>query len=348
MPRGAGRADGEDLGQAFGIHHGLHGGVGQQALEFGGKDQAGALLPVEQRLDAEVVPRQDEALGRFVPDGEGKDAVEPPGGLLSPGQVGGQHHLRVGAGGEGVAQGLQLPAQFRRVVELAVVRQDHGAAAPLPHHGLDAPGRVDDDQPPLADGRVAGDPVAVLVRAAAREGAGHGFKYRRFLAQIPFPVDPSRDAAHGLRPPSSGGGGIAGRLPIGAAAHPRPSGPRSTGTPLDPGRSAHPGPAPCLGLELPSQLPGFPRQGPGSPGRAGRALGGRAGAGAHPAAWAIVRRLPWAVPVRPEPHLRRSPVQGRTRRRPARQGRGRRCSFERFQPASSRQGMVRGGSGRDR
>ncbi|MNO99101.1 hypothetical protein D3C76_908660 [compost metagenome] len=95
----------------------------QQRRQAGGEAQALAGLRQVQRLDAEAVAGEEQAPAVALPDGEGEHAVEPWQQFGAPGVIALEQHFGVAAGEEAVAEGFQLRAQFRVVVDGAVEHQ---------------------------------------------------------------------------------------------------------------------------------------------------------------------------------------------------------------------------------
>ncbi len=95
----------------------------EQRRQRRGKAQALAGARQVQRLDAQAVAGDEQALAVALPDGKGKHAVELGQQGFAPGVVALEQHFGVAAGIEGVAQGFKLGAQFREVVDRAVERQ---------------------------------------------------------------------------------------------------------------------------------------------------------------------------------------------------------------------------------
>ena len=93
----------------------------QQRLRFGRERQPSGQPRHVQRLDAEVVPGQEERVLPTVPNGHGEHPVEAPQALGSPLPVGGQHDLGVAPRAEAPALGDQLPPKLGEVVHFPVV-----------------------------------------------------------------------------------------------------------------------------------------------------------------------------------------------------------------------------------
>jgi len=147
-----GRLVGGSLGQEARQHpqvgRSRNGWVGEQALDLRSEDEEGTFAEVEERLHAEAVPGAEQPVLPGIVEGEGPHAVQPVQGGWAPFRVGGQQHLGVGGGVEGVAESLELPAELEVVEDLAVVGD--GQPAVGGDHGPVPRGReVDDGEPAM-------------------------------------------------------------------------------------------------------------------------------------------------------------------------------------------------------
>src|SRR5207247_9106793 len=90
---------------------------------------------VVDRLDAQRVSREWEDALRTIPQRDGEHAVEFSECLFeSPLFGSGENHLRVGAASETVATSAKVMLEVRKIVDLAIERDDISAA--FGHHGL--------------------------------------------------------------------------------------------------------------------------------------------------------------------------------------------------------------------
>src|SRR2546423_2981906 len=103
---------GEAEQQGIQIEGAGHRRIGEERLDFGGKAYYPGVEDVIQRLDAEVVARQEQALPSLVPERIGEDTVQVGRTVFCPLLVGMHQDLSVGLGLEAVALGLQLGAQL--------------------------------------------------------------------------------------------------------------------------------------------------------------------------------------------------------------------------------------------
>ncbi|MNO51799.1 hypothetical protein D3C76_422010 [compost metagenome] len=95
----------------------------EQRRQRRGKTQALAGARQVQRLDAEAVAGDEQALAVALPDGEGKHAVEFRQQRFAPGMETLEQHFGVATGIEGITQAFKFAAQFREVVDRAVEGQ---------------------------------------------------------------------------------------------------------------------------------------------------------------------------------------------------------------------------------
>ena len=167
-PRRAAGTKQQHFGQAVGVHPGRHGRVGQQGLDLAAKQQAVPCLHVKQRLDPAAVPRQKQRARPLRPDGKGKNAVAAFQAARSPLGEGVQQHLGIRMAGKAVALVLQRGAQFRRVVQLAIIHEGIAFALPIQLHGLQAVLNIHHRQPRMDERRPPADEHAPLVRPTAR------------------------------------------------------------------------------------------------------------------------------------------------------------------------------------
>ena len=117
----------------------------RELLDLGGEREASpGREPVVERLDAEPVAGSEDRPGLPVEENEREHAVEPGEAVAAPLGVGVEHHLRVGAGGEGVPGGFELVPELAVVVDLAVVHDPVPAVGRA--HGLVACGREVQDR----------------------------------------------------------------------------------------------------------------------------------------------------------------------------------------------------------
>ena len=95
--------------------------MGEQALELRGEEQgAVGQLGIEERLHAEPVAGEEQRSVLGVVEREGEHAVEARQAVRPPLPPGGEDHLGVALGAEGVALRLELGAQLAEIVDLAI------------------------------------------------------------------------------------------------------------------------------------------------------------------------------------------------------------------------------------
>ena len=212
-PRGGHGEPREVVGDGDGIDLARGEAGRQQGVQLRGEQQPAAVLADVERLDAQRVAGEEEALLRAVPDGEGEHAPQPRQAGLAPAGVGGQQHLRVALRAEHPAARGQLVAQRAEVVDRPV--EDEVEAPVVRDHRLVAVGRIENRQPPHADRGVAVRHESVVIRAAVPHGIAHPPDGRRAGLQGITGTDHSGYATHRgklgrLRPVTSRGKGPAG------------------------------------------------------------------------------------------------------------------------------------------
>ena len=117
-------------------------GILEDRLDLRRKHETPVPLRVEERLDAEVIARENEfRLVAGIEDREPPHPVETTEAADAPLGVGVQRDLGVAAGAELVPERFELGAQLAVVVDLAVVDDDD---AVIGRHRLCAAGEVDD------------------------------------------------------------------------------------------------------------------------------------------------------------------------------------------------------------
>ena len=163
----------QNLGLSLGIQAGAYPGIGKNGLDFRGKQQRSSLNPVKKGLHPHPVPGQKQTLLPLLPDRKGKNAVEPGKAFRSPPDIGVKDHLRIRGSQKPMPQVFQLPADFRRIVQLPVI--DNGVTLPFPiqGHGLTAPGRIDHRQTGMQQPTGWGTVHAAAVGAPPGHGGEH-------------------------------------------------------------------------------------------------------------------------------------------------------------------------------
>ena len=105
-------------------------GAGEAAANerfaFRGKRELPTVIPVVQRLYAEPVARQVQALGSAIVDAEGEHAPQTVHDVFTPRAIAVKDHFGVAGGAEDKTLDLELRSQLRRVVDLAVVGDHDG------------------------------------------------------------------------------------------------------------------------------------------------------------------------------------------------------------------------------
>ena len=143
--------------------------VGQvpQTVDLGSKAKPAVLLGHEQRLDADRVAGEDEALIELVPDRDRIHALEPYPSVVAPAQIGGEDRLRIAVIGlEGVAA-LQLAPELGMVEDLAV--EDDRMPTVGAQDRLVAAFDIDDAEPAHAEAEVTVSQIAGVVGPAVAQ-----------------------------------------------------------------------------------------------------------------------------------------------------------------------------------
>ena len=179
---------------AFVVPAGRHAG-GEQGLRFR-REVQGVLMPgVEERLDAEAIPRREDRPAVLVPQHEGELAAEMVQALRAEVLVEMQGDLAVGPGAQLMSARFELALDRFIAVELAV----HHDPRPAVFAGdrLVAGGQIDDAEPGVAEPghAVRRHPVALPVRAAMMEALGRSRQGR--LRDGMAAGEEGDDSAHG-------------------------------------------------------------------------------------------------------------------------------------------------------
>ena len=124
------------------------GSPAKMALISTGEPEPPAVRAEEERPYAEAVADQRQGPRAHVPEGDGKLAIEPCEGRLTPCLPAVDDDLGVARRAESVALDLQLGAELDVVVDLAI--EDDPQRAVLVAQWLLARGQVDDREPALA------------------------------------------------------------------------------------------------------------------------------------------------------------------------------------------------------
>ena len=171
-------------------------GAARSALISEAKAMPSARHGVVERLDAQAVAGEKQALRRPVPDREGEHAVELVEQASPSLLVEAEDDLGVGLGAGSVwPRASSSRAQLEEVVDLAV--EGDGELAVLGEHRLaPAPGEVEDGQPLVGEPQRALVEEALVVRPAVGE-AGRPWPAARSVDRPPrAEVVDARDAAH--------------------------------------------------------------------------------------------------------------------------------------------------------
>src|SRR2546426_5986833 len=122
-------------------------------------------------LLAQAIARQNELALVFVVDGQPKHAAQLLHAVGAHFLIEVDNNFRIGLGVEAMAALFQFRAQFRKVVDLAVVN-DPGAAV-LVENGLVPARQIDDAETPHTQPGAVRDVDAFLVRSAMDDRVAH-------------------------------------------------------------------------------------------------------------------------------------------------------------------------------
>src|SRR5262249_14256961 len=146
--------------------------ISEQRLELRCEHQVLSIVVVEEWLDAQPVPGQEQPAAAGVPDGEREHAVELRQEIRTVLLVQAEKRLGIRARPEAVATPPEILSEALVVVTLAVVGDPDTAVGTA--HGLMAGGRqVDDRQPSVAQTYGAGPVQTRVVGPSMREQIRH-------------------------------------------------------------------------------------------------------------------------------------------------------------------------------
>ena len=166
--------------------HFLHKGrMRQKALDFRAKEKRAVIrrLAIIQRLDAEHIPRQKEAVRFRVPDGEGKHPTHAVEDALAPFGVAVHQNLAVSVTLEMIAFLLELGTDLLVIIDLTVKHQ-RVTAAFIVQRLIAGVRQVDDRQTAKAQHSTLGHMVAAAVRSAMTDRVHHLLD-QRFVVVCP-------------------------------------------------------------------------------------------------------------------------------------------------------------------
>ncbi len=153
-----------------------------------------------ERLDAEAVAGDEQALRPAVPDREGEHAVESREHALPLDLVEAEDDLGVGLGPEGVPASFEIGAQLEEVVDLAV--EGDGELPVLGEHGLAPASRgVEDGQALMGEPERTFLIEALVVRPPVGQAGAHRPQLTRSRRPPRTEIVDPRDATHSTTPP---------------------------------------------------------------------------------------------------------------------------------------------------
>src|SRR5262249_16219545 len=144
-----------------GIHGPLHTRVLQQRLELRREPDSVLVDPVDQRLLPDPVASQHQALPLPIPEGQREHATQAAHEVEAFGFVEVDETFRVRARTKGMARSVELRAQLRVVVDLAVEHDGDGLV--LVPDRLTPGVEVDDGEPAHAERESSFDEGALVV-----------------------------------------------------------------------------------------------------------------------------------------------------------------------------------------
>ncbi len=153
--------------------------------------------PVE-RLDAETVADEEQALTFRVPDGEREHAAEIVHAVVAPLFVGVDDRLGVGMRTVAMAARFEIAANAGVVVDFAV--EDHPDRSVFIRQRLLSGPQIDDAQAAVGERRVFVDVEARFIRAAMRDDVAHLDRASMRVGSELRARDKAGNAAH-VRPP---------------------------------------------------------------------------------------------------------------------------------------------------
>ena len=145
----------------------------QECFQLRRERESVAGLQIE-RLHAKAIARQQKFPRQRFPCGKGEHAVEPVERRRAPVQQCCGDNFRVTTAAEYEACAFQLDAQFKKIVHLAVVRDDDGASIGGAHCERAVAGVrcVENGKPTMAESDLAVDKTSNAIRAAMCERVG--------------------------------------------------------------------------------------------------------------------------------------------------------------------------------
>ena len=165
-----------------------------EGLQLGRKRDAPGPFRDVERLDAKPVAREEQRLGRRVPDGEREHAAEQLDTARTVLLIEVQNRLGIALRRECVSAPQQLAPQVAVIVDLAVEDDDLGPI--FVENRLAPAGQVDDAEPPHAQSHGAVHIDTLVVRPSVPDRFAHLPHEERRDRAVPVRVDESYDAAH--------------------------------------------------------------------------------------------------------------------------------------------------------
>ena len=195
--RGGEREPGDVIGKGVGVALAADPREREETFQLGGKGEARAVAGVVERLLAEVVAREEQAVLPRVEEGEGEHAAQFSKHGVAVLFVQMHEDFGVALRAKNMACGEEVAAEFEVVVDFAV--EDDADGFVLVPDGLPAAFEINDAEPPHAE-REAGHGVqARAVRPAVGDEVEHPLQMRARIRGGRRRVDKAGDATHGCR-----------------------------------------------------------------------------------------------------------------------------------------------------
>lgn len=165
------------IAERFKVEGACNTGIGDNGFNFRTEDQGFAVPVIIQGLDAEAIPRHEEAPSVFIPNGKGKHPSEAVNTGFAPLFIGVNDGFGVAPGLKHMALVQQLLADVEVIVDLTIEHNPYGPV--FIGQWLLPGGDIDDRQAPMrqtdrrrsSSGGVAIKPLCI--RAAMGKGVGH-------------------------------------------------------------------------------------------------------------------------------------------------------------------------------
>ena len=171
----------------------------EHRFRFGAEDEETVGNREVERVDAELISREEEFATLRVVNDEGKLAVETIQKRFAFILVEVQQHFDVAVGAKDVTASDKLLAQLEIVVDLAIAHQHNRIV--FIEDGLIAAGKIDNAETAETECDVVIDKVSVGIGATMKERIGHTSQHMFIDASLAAHIQISGKAAHRLSGP---------------------------------------------------------------------------------------------------------------------------------------------------